>query len=568
MGETVSKRIGLLPASPLHLVWVIPACTLGLGAIVRFAGGEPVSLAFFLGGGGIGVLAGSAGAWIAGRVERILKDELRTRSRELKASRDFLVNLVDSIPGVVLIVENDGPVIYASPAVEELLKVGRSDIVGRSAGLVFTGGTHEFEAILKRLQEQGGVLHDHISEVLPAEGPPAPVEISARQLADVGKNKGGVLLVLHDITERLTREKREVDGERLRILGECVAGVAHELNNPLTGVIGYLQLAGEERLPIHLEETLSKAGREAARMAQTIRTLLGFVRHREPERIPTDLNALVEQVCEFLDHQLAVNDIDLVLELTDLTPAMADPHLLRQVMLNLLKNAQDAIREAGRAGKITVRTRRRDNAFLIEVLDDGPGVPAELADRIFEHFFTTKPSGRGTGLGLPICRKILEDHGGELRLSSDLERGAGFELSLPVPEGEPIVKLEAPAPPAPAGLNVLVIDDEKGVREYLALVLETEGHTVRMAANGRQGLELFEAEVPDLVFLDMKMPDIPGRVCRERMIESRPEMAGRIVMMSGDRIAENNDELFLGKPMSPEEILEQAARAMLAPGVS
>jgi len=561
-------RKGLLPASPLHLVWVVPACTLGLGALVRIATGEEVSLQFLLGGGGIGVLAGSAGAWIAGRIKENLKQELRQRSRELKASRDFLKKLVDSFPGVVLIVQKDGLVTYASPGVEELLKVDRDDLVGRSAGLVFSGGTREFEAVVSRVEEEGGVLHNLVTDVLPAGGAAVPVEISARHLADVGQGQAGVLLVLHDIAERLIREKREVDGERLRILGECVAGVAHELNNPLTGVIGYLQLAGEERLPLHLKETLKKAGREASRMAQTIRTLLGFVRQRKPERVPTDLNTVVEQVCEFLEHQLAVNDIELVVETTHLMPAMVDPHLLRQVLLNLIKNAQDAIRESGVGGRISVRTGRLGGTFLIEVRDDGPGVPVESAGEIFEQFFTTKPSGRGTGLGLPICRKILEDHGGEIRLAEAGVRGAVFELRLPVPAAEQLVERETPVLPAPAGLNILVIDDEKGVREYLALVLESEMHLVRTAPNGRGGLEMFEERVPDLVFLDMKMPDLSGRDCRERMIERRPEMAERIVMMSGDRIAEDADELFLGKPMSPEEILEIAARAMLAPACS
>lgn len=565
MVETVSDHRNPYPASPLHLVWVVPLCTLGLGALVRTSSGEPISLTFVLGGGGIGVLAGAAGAWIASRIKESLNEDLRERSRELKASHDFLEKLIDSFPGVVLIADAAGVVIYASPAVEELLKVDRDELVGRSAGLMFTGGIREFESIVKRVEERGGVLHDLVSEVSPAMGESVQVEVSARLLADLGQGQEGVFLMLRDIEERLIREKREVEGERLRILGECVAGVAHELNNPLTGVIGYLQLAGEERLPKTLSDTLGKAGREAARMAQTIRTLLGFVRHRKPERVPTDLNDLVEQVCEFLEHQLAVNDIELVLQTTDLARAMVDPNLLRQVMLNLVKNAQDAIRESGVGGKITVRTGRIGDSFLIEVLDDGPGVPPEIADRIFEQFFTTKPSGRGTGLGLAICQKILEDHGGEIRLTAGENGGARFVLRLPVAAAEQIAEREAAVLPRPVGLDILVVDDEKGVREYLALVLESEGHVVRIGRNGRQGLELFDEAAPDLVFLDMKMPDLSGRVCREQMIERRPGMAGRIVMMSGDRIAENGEELFLAKPMSPDEILDQAARAMLTP---
>jgi two-component system NtrC family sensor kinase len=300
-------------------------------------------------------------------------------------------------------------------------------------------------------------------------------------------------------------------------------------------------------------------------MAQTIRTLLSFVRQRKPERVPTDLNELVEQVGGFLDHQVAVSDIRLVLATTPLGPAMVDPHLIRQVLLNLLKNSQDAIRESAVGSCVTVRTGRHVETFFIEVQDDGPGVPPEFTERIFDQFFTTKPSGRGTGLGLAICRKILEDHGGEIFLARSEERGARFVLRLPVPEATQIALQEASVPPRPVGLDVLVIDDEKGVREYLALVLESEGHSVRMAANGRQGMSLFEERLPDLVFLDMKMPDLPGLVCRKRMIATRPGMAGRIVMMSGDRIAENGEELFLAKPMSPDEIIDQAARAMLTP---
>jgi PAS domain S-box-containing protein len=565
----VSNRNQILPLSPLNLLWALPAFAVGMGSLIRWSTGEPVSLAFLLGTTGIGLIGAAVGVWFVERVEERLLARLEARSSELRSSRDFLLNLLDSFPGAVLVVNRNGRIAYTSPGVEGLLGAGHRQIQGSSAGLIFLDGTLEYQRILDALDAPNGDVRGERSSVLRGDGQVVPVELSARPIADAGDGRPGVLLVVHDISGRLERERLEVGSERLRILGECVAGVAHELNNPLTGVIGYLQLATEEGLPEHLDDTLRKAGREASRMAQTIRTLLGFVRQREPERIPSDLNRLVEQVCEFLEHQLLVNDIKLLVTTRELPLALVDPHLIRQVLLNLLKNSQDAIRETGRGGTIRVRTSRLGEVFRIEVEDDGPGVPDEEAERIFEHFYTTKPSGKGTGLGLPICRRILEAHGGTIALTEPGSRtGVKFILDLPVPSVEQITELEPPPAEAPAHLNILVVDDEKGVREYVAMVLKGEEHTVREAESGLVGLEFFKEECPDLVLLDMKMPDMGGPECLRRMIEIRPDMDGRIVLMSGDRVARDASELFLSKPMTPDEILAVVARAMRVPALS
>ena len=222
-------------------------------------------------------------------------------------------------------------------------------------------------------------------------------------------------------------EEKELQAERLRLLGECVAGIAHELNNPLTGVIGYLQLAAKGDISPDLKAAVEKAASEAGRMASTIRALLSFVRRHEPERVPTDLGELARQVVAFQGYHLAAKDIALEVEVAQVPRALVDPHQIRQVLLNLVKNAVDASLETG--GGVEVGWEVTGRQWLVKVRDEGPGL-SETAN-LFVPFYSTRPEG--TGIGLVLCRQIAEAHGGSVILENRSDtRGCEARVVLPL----------------------------------------------------------------------------------------------------------------------------------------
>lgn len=225
---------------------------------------------------------------------------------------------------------------------------------------------------------------------------------------------------------------RLLQTDKLAALGQMVAGIAHELNNPLTTVMGYSHLLLDRQLD---GRTLADVGRicqEAERAARVVRSLLTFAREAKLDRSPVQLNEIVERTLRLCAYDLRRANITVETDLaSQLPPTLANPIQLQQVVFNLLVNSQQAIAETGRPGRIVLRTRHGAGRVFLHVEDDGPGIPSDLQPRIFEPFFTTKPVGVGTGLGLSIISGILRQHGGEIRVSSVPGAGAAFAVSLP-----------------------------------------------------------------------------------------------------------------------------------------
>jgi PAS domain S-box-containing protein len=544
---------------PELMLWLVPAVLPLVVHAYRHGVGLPMVPFDWLGVPLIGVaLAVWCHAWLLAMRGR-LSSELATRKAELEESQRFLAEVVDTSPGALAISDREGRITFASRAAETLVGAARGGLVGRSVAEIYAEGATTARDVGRRLRAEGGWLSGYRTTVRAFDGRKIPVELSAATIHDRVGGSQAVLGVATDLTARLEEEKLALEAERLRVLGESVAGIAHELNNPLTGVVGYLQVVLDEGPPADLAEPLTKAAREAERMVRTIRTLLAFGHRRAPSRQPADLAELARQVRDFREYQLHVNDISIQVEGDVLPPALVDPDQVRQVLLNLVKNAEDAIRDSRVGGRIVIRTRIGEGVLRVEVEDDGPGVPQELAGRIFEHFFTTKPAGHGTGLGLAICRQILDVHGGRVFLERPPTGGARFVLEFP-PGGEP-VPVAPPEPPTGA-LRALVVDDEEAVRDYVAAVLRAEGHAVTEAASGTQAILRAEAAEFDVVLMDRGLPDLRGEECREEIIARRPSLRGRVILMSGDIPEGGGDALFLLKPMTIDEIRGALARAL------
>ncbi|HKY32597.1 MAG TPA: response regulator [Candidatus Polarisedimenticolia bacterium] len=380
-------------------------------------------------------------------------------------------------------------------------------------------------------------------------------------------------------TLELTRAKLDaatrqlIQAEKLSALGELVAGVAHELNNPLTAVLGYAQLALAMDDITHVRRRLETVISEAERAGKIVRNLLTFARRQPPEKKHLDLNAIIEKTLELRAYHFKTSQI--VLE-KDLAPAlprtMLDFQQIQQVLLNLFNNAEQAMLEARKGGRLLVSTAREEGWLEVRVRDDGPGIPREQQQKIFEPFFTTKSEGKGTGLGLSLCYGIVEEHGGRIWVESQPGHGATFIVWLPILDASAAIR--PPAPPEspsrePRALRVCIVDDEPSIQAMLADLLAREGCTVETTSDFPQAVEMIGRTDFDLVITDMKMPGGTGRDLYEELAGSRPALARRIIFMTGDgagsethRLLEETGNQVVIKPFSLDAMRRAIAAAI------
>ena len=380
----------------------------------------------------------------------------------------------------------------------------------------------------------------------------------------------GALGIMRDVTDERRLAEQLLQQEKLAAVGQLVSGVAHELNNPLAGVMAFSELllasgAAHDADARHAMETIHH---EAMRAAKIVSHLLTFARQRPAERTEADLNAIVADTLALRRYALrsAQIEVDMVLD-PSMPRTWADPFQLQQVVLNLLGNAEQALADWHGPRRIAVWTRHADGTLIIAVSDSGPGIARQERDRIFNPFYTTKPVGQGTGLGLSISDGIVREHRGLIRVESQLGEGATFFVELPV-AGPPAVPAARPAPklpvPAPVGIparRMLVADDETAMRSALATFLVTQGHSVTAAAGGLEARALLDANEYDVVLLDLRMPDLGGDTLYEELRERDPRHADRVVFVTGDvqsdaarRFLARSGRPFVGKPFQLDEL--------------
>ncbi len=409
------------------------------------------------------------------------------------------------------------------------------------------------------------------AEMISDEGGPnaAAYRVTAVPMADEAESESDarMVLVIDDISEQADQRNRMVANSRLVAVGEMAAGVAHELNNPLTAVLGFSQLALKQTVDPVLRKDLESIANEAERAGQIVDNLLGFARSHAGRGDRFDAAASLKKVLDLREYECRVNNIEVVTYLDPDTPiTRADGHRMEQVFLNLIGNAIHAISEGAGKGNITVGLVAIDGLIRISITDDGPGIPDEVLPHIFEQFYTTKPVGKGTGLGLHICQEIVRDHGGEIRVESHAGRGTTFVVEIPVvPVEEPTEQLEEPIrheqPRSFTMLKVLAVDDEPVITDLLSRVLTGLGHEVDTASDGAEALRLINLSEYDAILLDVKMPGLGGPEVLRCIDGLRPELAERVLFITGDTVSPLTQAFFqeedvdvLHKPFSLEEL--------------
>jgi len=366
---------------------------------------------------------------------------------------------------------------------------------------------------------------------------------------------GELARVFNQMTENLQQSRTQLEAtqaqllqsEKLSAVGEFVAGVAHELNNPLTAVIGYSEMLKMADLGDNYRRHSEMIFKSAQRCQRIVQQLLSFARPQKPERKPVSLNSLVTAVLEIVNYTLRTSNIELATQFDAKLPlVMADATQIQQVLLNVLNNAYQAIEAQGRpGGRIKITTETAGSRARILIQDNGPGIPEEVMPRIFNPFFTTKGVGKGTGLGLSLCYGIIKEHGGNITPESRYGEGATFIIELPVSE---VPRDMSATPESPetwktdshegAGRRVLVIDDEETILNLVREHLAKCGYEVRVAVRGEAGLTELKRNRFDVAFCDWKMPGLSGRQVYEKLRTTNPRLCRRIVFITGDVINE------------------------------
>jgi PAS domain S-box-containing protein len=400
------------------------------------------------------------------------------------------------------------------------------------------------------------------------------MEVSIAPKFDEHREMVGFRGIINDVTERKAIEQQALVTNKLASIGELASGVAHELNNPLTTVMGYAQLLMDSKdVPGHVKSDLDKIYQESQRAAKIVQNLLSFARRRKPEKTYFDINDLVQKTLDLRSYELKVNNISVRINIElDMPEIKADYHQIQQVILNMLINAEQALTEMRRQGKITITTSTVKDRIIINIVDNGPGIPKNNIDRIFDPFFTTKEAGKGTGLGLSVCLGIVTAHGGNMYVESEKGKGAAFTIELPISVVEeteieliPVAIENTSRPRQTAGENVLIVDDEPGIRDILARIFTKIGYRTDCASDAKSALTKLDENGYDLYIIDLKLPRISGKKLYEIMMEKHPSSTAKVLFITGDTITPSTQDFldstkrpYLAKPFNPQVVVELA----------
>jgi PAS domain S-box-containing protein len=493
----------------------------------------------------------------------------------LKASEQQLRVLAEAHPVPLLIVRlDDGRIMIATPPCETLLKVPLHELIGSSM-VRFCADPDTSAKVGERITQEGSL---NGLEVLfrRADGSEFWGSLTSRLLTFEGER--AMVAAIVDLTES-KRIEAELDrqsallhqNEKVSALGSLLAGVAHELNNPLSLVVGYAGLLEEMAPDDATKERAIKVRVAADRCARIVRTFLAMARNQPRAPGPVVLNEVVEAALDIVAYGLRTADIEVERKLApDLPPVHGDADQLHQVLANLLINAQQALQTVPPPRRLRTATGTDGEAVWVAVTDNGPGIPPSIVNRIFDPFFTTKPQGVGTGVGLSVSHGIIAAHGGQILVESEPGAGSTFTIRLPRARAEQTEQARAEPPAGHRRARILVVDDEPEIGDLLTDILEGDGHETACASSGREALDWLAGREVDLIISDLRMPDMDGPALYRALAERRPELLTRLVFITGDTLAADITGFLsetganvIEKPLDPPDVSRQV-QALLA----
>ena len=475
------------------------------------------------------------------------QSEVALRTSELRFR-----SITEAHPVPVLIVGiGSGAIFYATPGSEKLLGLKQEDIQKEFIER-FLPDKALLAQVCKDIRDKLPV--DQVeTELVSADGTRIAAAVSARGLSF--QDGDAMVIGLYDLTERKKAEAQIAQqqealqqSEKMAALGGLLAGVAHELNNPLSVVVGQATLLMEGAPEQKVATRAEKIFKAADRCSRIVKSFLALARRKPPERKPVDLNQIVRASLELLGYQLKTSDVEVGSALCESAlEVIGDGDQLTQVITNLVLNSAQAMDGWQGKHKISVSSFRDGEGFaFLKVEDTGPGIPQEIRTRVFEPFFTTKGGKGGTGVGLALCLNIVAAHGGELLLTDTPGGGATFTIKLPPLEktamsdaGAVDVEHKALKP-----ISLLLVDDEVELAQTLADLLEPDGHRIDIAANGAIALEKLHKTSFDAIISDLRMPVMDGPALYEALQRELPSYLNRIIYVTGDTLSSRVHEFL------------------------
>lgn len=521
----------------------------------------------------------------------ILGRRRANRDREMAERLQNLQAAISKLPHPVKILSPDWRIRTINQAGLRLFGYEAGELVGQHIALLRSDG--EGRATQREIElavPQGG-WHGEVMDQ-DRDGRLIPVSLTAVPIRDAAGRITSILEFEQDLTTEKQRAQQVREAYRLASIGELVASVAHEVNNPLGAIANYAQLLQLEPLPDEIASDVRAIYSEAMRAGAIIRNLLSFAREGVPEKRRVDLRQVMDSMVALRRHSLIVANIEMEVRIeAGVSLVMADAQQIQQVLHNLLTNSRQAIQKTGGGGRIRVIIRPGPIGFVELVVEDtGPGIPLELGERIFEAFFTTKPAEEGTGLGLSVSRAIMREHGGELEAGSwgrprsqggaAGEGGARFIARLPIAEVSDASgpEQQTPSPSGPSdpgsgrGRSVLIVDDEPVLAESVCRYFTRLGFEAEVALRAEVAVDRLSSGARfDVILSDLKMPGMGGEELYDRLTREWPEMVDSVIFTSGDVVSPETHRFLtkagrpvIQKPYALEmlrEMVEQAAAA-------
>lgn len=481
---------------------------------------------------------------------------------ELRAEADGLLRQVlDACAANLMMTRiGNGEILYRNPASAALF--GKRS----SAREVFEDAGNRPDMLAELLA--AGYVDDFETNLVRADGSVFPGRVSARLVEYAGEevivSSAADMTQLYAQRDELARQREaSFQNEKLTALGELLAGVAHELNNPLSVVVGQALMLKDDTEGTELFRRVDKISQSAERCAKIVKTFLAMARQKPARLEPVSMNAVTETAVDVAGFGIRASGGTLEMHLAEgLPPARADEDQIAQVLVNLLVNAEQATKDAGAQARVVLRSWHDAGRgqVVVSVSDNGPGIPAATRARIFEPFFTTKKDGAGVGLAL--CHRIVSGHSGTLRVDEAPGGGALFELSLPVSPkdetapGGPRTGTDAPA------LHALLVEDEPDVSEMLAEMLQILGVDSTSAVSAEAALAALDGGLaPDVILSDFVMPGMGGAGLLRALRQDRPALAKRLAFITGDSLG--GEARALGHPVLEKPVAPHDLRALL-----
>src|SRR5467141_3544772 len=494
--------------------------------------------------------------------------ERREMERRLHQQQEFARRLVDSFPDLILVLDTSANYTFVSPRSKEILGFEPEEI----AAMDFVHCAHPedmpaVQALFGDIVAGRQTFASLEARIRHKLGEWRRIRFNFSPLWDAKGENEGVVLSGRDVTDLKRLEEQLIQAEKLAAMGQMLAGVAHELNNPLTAILGVTELLRErEGTDDPTKRQLELTHRQARRAARIVQNLLEFSRPASPQKKPLDVNSLVERTLQLHEHSLRRNFIEVDFRpQPDLPGVIGDANQLIQVLLNLVTNAEQAIREVRDTGRIQIRLGRKENQLTVTVQDDGVGIRPEALPRIFDPFYTTKRPGGGTGLGLSICMSIVREHGGNIEAESLPAGGSAFTIYLPAALGQEPEALPTPSEAGVASSDaartradflrdraVLVLDDEESLRMLLREGLSAQGLHVDCAATIEEALTHLRRSSYDVFLCDLHLSSdgfrVDGRDAASRILEAAGAQRPAVIYMTGDLVEITQGAAALGGP--------------------